>query len=184
MRDLRMESRRKIDILDRKALLDALNKYKDAYQAAHPQTADSDFVLVGAYCTGLSAAHVALDHHCAESTVYRALTRAREFLQHQDIGDRWKPLIEHIMEHSISWESCESGEILNMIFETFRAYNDMDDAQIKSEFQKLNTLLENLGFQEQDLLINAVCDLCHSHQRTGFTVGVKVGIRLGEELRT
>ena len=44
-------------------------------------------------------------------------------------------------------------------------------------------MLEDLSLREQDPVIYAVCDLCHAHQRTGFTEGIKLGIRLGEELR-
>lgn len=183
MKDLRKETRRKIGMMDRKALLDAISKHKDAYQATYPKTADSDLALVEAYCDGFSAAHVALDHHCAESTVYRTLARAREFLRHQEIEDRWKPLISYVMEQSPDWGECEPEGVLEMIYETYREFNRMDDAQIKAGFEEIYRLLGDLSIREQDPVIYAVCDLCHSHQRTGFTAGVKIGIRLGEELR-
>ena len=75
MRDLRKELGRKADMMERKALLDRITKRSDAYQEAYPKTADSDLKLVMAYCSGSSAAHVALDCNCAESTVYRAVNR-------------------------------------------------------------------------------------------------------------
>lgn len=184
VKDLRKEKHRKADMMARKALLDAITKRSDAYQEAYPKTADSDLKLVMAYCSGSSAAHVALDHHCAESTVYRAITRVREFLRLQDYDDRWKPLIDHIMEHSPDWGECEPEGILDMIYETYREFNRLDDAQTKAGFKELYRLLDDLPLREQDPVIYAVCDLCHAHQRTGFTEGIKIGIRLGEELRT
>ncbi len=183
VKDLRKEKHRKADMMARKALLDAITKHSDAYQEAYPKTADSDLKLVMAYCSGLSAAHVALDHNCVESTVYRAITRVREFLSLQDYEDRWKPLIDHIMEHSPDWGECEPEGILDMIYETYREFNVMDDAQTKAGFKELYRLLDHLTLREQDPVIYAVCDLCHAHQRTGFTEGIKIGIRLGEELR-
>lgn len=183
VKDLRKEKRRKADMMARKALLDSITMCSDEYQKAYPKTADSDLKLVAAYCTGISAAHVALDHNCAESTVHRALNRVRAFLRLQDYADRWKPLINHIMEHSPNWGDCEPEGVLDMIYETYREFNVMDDTQTKSGFRELYRLLDGLTIQEQDPVIYAVCDLCHQHQRTGFTEGIKLGIRLGEELR-
>ena len=183
MRDLRKEKYRKLDMMDRKALLDAINRHEPQYREGFPKVAESDLKLVRAYCSGLSAAHVALDHNCAESTVHRALNRVREFLRMQDNDDLWRPLIIHIMEYAPNWGECEPEGILDTIYETYREFNRLDDAQTKAGFHELYRLLEDLSIQEQDPVIYAVCDLCHAHQRTGFTAGVKLGIRLGEELR-
>lgn len=139
--------------------------------------------LVSAYCNGSSAAHVSLDHNCAESTVHRALNRVREYLRMRDYDDLWRILIDHIMEHSPDWGECEPEGILDMIYETYREFNVMDDAQTKAGFKELYRLLDHLTLREQDPVFYAVCDLCHAHQRTGFTEGIKIGIRLGEELR-
>ena len=94
--------------------------------------------LVSAYCNGGSAAHVSLDHNCAESTVHRALNRVREYLRMRDYDDLWRLLIDHIMEHSPNWGECEPEGILDMIYETYREFNVMDDAQTKAGFKELN----------------------------------------------
>lgn len=183
MRDLRKESSRKNDMMSKKALYDAIERYADDYRSAYPRSAESDLKLVSAYCSGSSAAHVALDNHCAECTVYRAINRVRQFIRLQEIDDHWKPLIDHIMEHSPNFGDCDAQGILDMLYEIYCEYNYFEDASTKMGFEELYRLLEDLPVGEIDPLIYVVCDLCRNHQRTGFTEGIRVGIRLGEELR-
>ena len=38
--------------------------------------------------------------------------------------------------------------------------------------------------REMDKIIYPVCTLCRDHERSGFVEGIKVGIRLEQELRS
>ena len=58
----------------------------------------------------------------------------------------------------------------------------MDDGTIKEDFNELYRLMNGMDLREMDKIIYPVCTLCRDHQRSGFVEGVKVGIRLREEL--
>ena len=42
--------------------------------------------------------------------------------------------------------------------------------------------MNSMSLQEMDRILDPVCSLCRSHQRTGFIEGVKIGVKLREEL--
>ena len=42
--------------------------------------------------------------------------------------------------------------------------------------------MNEMELREMDKIIYPVCTLCRDHQRSGFVEGIKVGIRLREEL--
>ena len=39
-----------------------------------------------------------------------------------------------------------------------------------------------MSLREMDKVVDAVCSLCREHERAGFKDGIKVGIRLDQEL--
>lgn len=53
---------------------------------------------------------------------------------------------------------------------------------IKENVNELYRLMNGMELREMDKIIYPVCTLCRDHQRSGFVEGVKVGIRLREEL--
>ncbi len=58
----------------------------------------------------------------------------------------------------------------------------MDNDQIKADFKELYKVMNGTTLQEMDQVIYPVCILCRDHERAGFLEGVKVGIRLKQEL--
>lgn len=184
MKDLRKESRRKSDMMARKVLLDTITRHKDEYRTAYPKTADSDLTLVGAYCAGLSAAHVALDHHCAESTVHRALNRVREFVQLQEHHNRWQSLLDHVMENAPNFGDCDAQSLLELFYEAYSDWNQIDDDTTRERIRILNERLKALTIPEADSVLDIVYSVCRCHQRTGFCEGIKLGVCLAEELKS
>lgn len=182
MTDMHKEIRRKHEMMTRRDLLEAVTGCKDEYRAAYPKTADSDLALVSAYCKGHSAAHVALDHHCAESTVHRALNRVREFIQNQENRNQCQRLLDHIRQHTPDFGDCDTQGILQMLYETYSDWNRLDDDTFREYIRKLHDRLRELEIQKADDLLDLVYDACHSYQRTGFCEGVKLGVRLCDEL--
>lgn len=61
--------------------------------------------------------------------------------------------------------------------------NNLDNAQIKADFHNLYQAMNGKDLREMDQILDPVCALCRSHQQSGFQEGVKVGIRLAEELK-
>ena len=42
--------------------------------------------------------------------------------------------------------------------------------------------MNGMALREMDNIIYPVCKLCRDHEKAGFTEGVKIGIRLANEL--
>ena len=76
----------------------------------------------------------------------------------------------------------DGTSVLTMLYETYSQSNQMDDAQLKQDFETLYHQMNSLSLQEMDQILDPVCSLCRSHQRTGFIEGVKVGVKLRDEL--
>ena len=71
---------------------------------------------------------------------------------------------------------------LTMLYEAYSQSNQMDDAQLKQDFENLYQQMNGMSLQEMDRILDPVCALCRSHQRTGFIEGVMIGMKLREEL--
>lgn len=184
MTDMRREMHRKSDMMTRRDLLETFSRYKDEYRAAYPKTADSDRTLVSAYCNGLSAAHVAMDYHCAESTVHRALNRVRAFVRFQENHNRWQTLLDHIKEHTPDFGECDAHSILEMLYETYSDWNRLDDDAFREHIRNLNDRLRDLDIPKADDIMDFVYSACRTYQRTGFCEGIKLGVRLKDELNS
>jgi hypothetical protein len=58
----------------------------------------------------------------------------------------------------------------------------MDTDQIKDGFAELYHHMKDIPIPDMDGVIDTVCTLCWEHEKAGFVEGVKVGIRLEQEL--
>lgn len=87
----------------------------------------------------------------------------------------------HIAENPPNFGDGES--ILTMLYEVYAESNRMDDGTIKEDFNELYRQMNGMELREMDKIIYPVCTLCRDHQRSGFVEGVKVGLRLSEEIK-
>ncbi len=79
----------------------------------------------------------------------------------------------------------EDGEsVLEMLYQYHSEHQPYDNEQIKDDFHALYQQMHGMTLEEIDKIIYAVCDLCRDHERSGFAEGVKIGIRLAEEIVT
>ena len=76
----------------------------------------------------------------------------------------------------------DGDSVLSMLYEAFAEANPMDDGQLKQDFHELYELMNGMPLREMDTILDPVCALCRDHQRSGFIEGVRIGIRLREEL--
>lgn len=76
----------------------------------------------------------------------------------------------------------DGESVLTLLYEAYTESNKMDDGTIKEDFNELYRLMNGMELREMDKIIYPVCTLCRDHQRSGFVEGVKVGMRLREEL--
>ena len=87
----------------------------------------------------------------------------------------------YIAENPPNFGDGES--VLTLLYEAYAESNRMDDGTIKEDFNELYRLMNGMELQEMDKIIYPVCTLCRDHQRSGFVEGVKVGLRLVQELK-
>ena len=92
----------------------------------------------------------------------------------------FETLNAHIEQHPPNYGDGES--VLTMLYECHNENNPYDNEQIKEDFNELYRQMNGMELREMDKIIYPVCTLCRAHQRSGFVEGVKVGIRLREEL--
>ena len=89
-------------------------------------------------------------------------------------------LKEYIADHQPSFGDGES--VLTLLYEAYSECNRLDDAQIKADFNELYRLMNGMELRDMDRIIYPVCTLCRDHEKVGFMEGVKLGVRLKEEL--
>ena len=92
----------------------------------------------------------------------------------------FEKLRAYIAENPPDFGNGES--VLTLLYEAYADSNKMDDGTITEDFNELYRQMNGMELREMDKIIYPVCTLCRDHQRSGFVEGVKVGIRLREEL--
>ena len=103
------------------------------------------------------------------------------FLEVLPMPDFYAILKSHIDSHPPDFGDGDS--VLTMLYEAFADANPMDDGQLKQDFNDLYELMNGMPLREMDKIIYPVCTLCRDHQRSGFVEGVKIGVRLAEEIK-
>ena len=92
----------------------------------------------------------------------------------------FEKLRTYIAENPPDFGDGES--VLTLLYEAYAESNKMDDGTIKADFNELYRQMNGMELWEMDKIIYPVCTLCRDHQRSGFVEGVKVGMKLREEL--
>lgn len=78
----------------------------------------------------------------------------------------------------------DADSVLTLLYDAYTELNNLDNAQIKSDFHNLYQTMNGKDLREMDQILDPVCALCRDHERSGFVAGVKVGILLSFELGT
>ena len=76
----------------------------------------------------------------------------------------------------------DRDSVLTMLYEAYSECNRLDDAQIKADFNELYQIMNGMELREMDKIVYPVCKLCRNHEKAGFIEGIKLGIRLRNEL--
>lgn len=91
-------------------------------------------------------------------------------------------LRSYVAAHPPNFGDGDARSVLEMLFCHYSDYNRLDNEIIKQGFEKLYGQLDALCLKDKDRIIDIVCLLCQEHEQSGFTEGVKVGMRLEQEL--
>ena len=102
------------------------------------------------------------------------------FLEVLPMPDFYAILKSHIDSHPPNFGDGDS--VLTMLYEAFAEANPMDDGRLKQDFNDLYQVMDGMPLREMDKIIYPVCTLCRDHQRSGFVEGVRVGVKLKQEL--
>lgn len=89
-------------------------------------------------------------------------------------------LKQHIADEMI--DRCDAESILGILYECYNENHPYDNEEIKADFNALYQAMNGMPLREMDKVIYPVCKLCRDHEQAGFIEGVKLGIRLHEEL--
>ena len=92
--------------------------------------------------------------------------------------------IQALKEYVLPQEpNVGDGEsILTLLYEAYSEVNRMADDQIEEDFNALYQAMNGMTLREMDRVIYPVYTLYRDHEKAGFVEGLKVGIRLKEEL--
>ena len=94
----------------------------------------------------------------------------------------YETLKNHIESYPLNYGDSDIQSILEMLWNTYCQHNQMDSEQIKNGFAELYSHIKHLPLSDVDGVIDIVCSLCWEHEKAGFVEGVRVGIRLEQEL--
>jgi len=77
----------------------------------------------------------------------------------------------------------DANTVLGMLCSTYYELNcSQDTDEVKQAFDELYQSMTGKTLKEKDEVIYATCRLCSLHQQTGFTDGIRLGLRMAQEL--
>ena len=76
----------------------------------------------------------------------------------------------------------DADTVLEMLYECYNENHPYDNEEIKADFNELYRQMNGMPLRDMDKVIYPVCKLCRDHEKTGFVEGIKIGIRLANEL--
>lgn len=127
--------------MEKQLMLQALEDKADAYRKHRPSTAEMDIAIFRAFCSGKPAVQIAMDTPCAESTVYRAIRRVKDFLKLPEMVPFMEILHKHVMDHAPNYGDWNAQSLLQMLYVAYSEYNRFDTDDVKGGFKELNDLL-------------------------------------------
>lgn len=90
--------------------------------------------------------------------------------------------IKELRQYINQMKPTDGKTVLEMLYEYHDEHQMYDNEQIRTDFQLLYQRMHGMPLKAVDKVIDVVCDLCRDHERSGFEDGVKIGIRLAEEI--
>lgn len=73
--------------------------------------------------------------------------------------------------------------VLSLLYEVYSECNNTDTAQIKVAYKALYETMNNKTLEEMDTILCPVYALCREHELSGFITGIKLALRLSQELK-
>ena len=90
-------------------------------------------------------------------------------------------LKRYVVENPPNYGS-DANSILEMRYCYYHECNNADTDAVKAAFEDLYQRMHGMPLRVMDRIVDAVCTLCREHEKSGFVEGMKVGIRMEQEL--
>ena len=74
----------------------------------------------------------------------------------------------------------DADSVLGLLYECFNENNPYDSEQINDSVHLRQ--MNGMPLREMDRIVYPVCKLCRDHERAGVVEGIKIGVRLLQEL--
>ena len=97
--------------------------------------------------------------------------------------DEYVAVLSKYAEENPPNYGSDADSILEMLFTYYHECNNTDTDAVKAAFEDLYQRMHGMPLREMDRIVDVVCTLCREHEKAGFVEGVKVGIRLNEEVQ-
>ena len=107
----------------------------------------------------------------------------KDYLKLPEMDDFLKILQHHVAENPPHYGDWNAQSVLEMLYVAYGESNRFESNESKAGFADLYEHLRELPLKQLDSVIDKVCDIAHYHERDGFTEGLKLGVRLGNELK-
>jgi len=91
-------------------------------------------------------------------------------------------LNDYLTSHCSSLDLPDVQSMLDFIHYAYMDYNPIHTDKIRSYFQQLNPLLEQLSLEQNDTLFHYICSLCEEFEKEAFRDGLYTGVKLIGEL--
>ena len=91
-------------------------------------------------------------------------------------------LNELLADYHLDYHSASTSSLLEILYLVYIENSGVDNDEIRQNFSNLCDALTGKSLREIDDIIDIVCDLCCEHEKNGFIEGVKVGVRLAQEV--
>ena len=76
----------------------------------------------------------------------------------------------------------DTESILELLFNAYTEATGLDNETIREDFNSLYAAMNGKSIREMDEILYPVCTLCRDHEKAGFEEGIKVGLRLAQEI--
>ena len=76
----------------------------------------------------------------------------------------------------------DTESILELLFNAYTEVTGLDNETIREDFNALYAAMNGKSLREMDEILYPDCTLCRDHEQAGFEEGIKVGLRLAQEI--
>ena len=91
-------------------------------------------------------------------------------------------LSELLADYHLDYHSATTSSLLEILYLVYVENSGVDNDEIRHNFSNLYDALTGKSLREIDDIIDIVCDLCSDHEKNGFVEGVKIGVKLAQEV--